>query len=66
LGRLPAGTRHSCHRDTGAGVHPKVVSERLGHASIGVTLDSASHVMPGMHKEAAEKLDAGLRAALAT
>ena len=49
-----------------AGVHPKVVSERLGHASIGITLDTYSHVMPGMQEEAAEKIDAGLRAALAS
>jgi integrase len=48
-----------------AGVHPKVVSERLGHASIGITLDTYSHVMPGMQEEAAEKIDAGLRKALA-
>ena len=49
----------------GAGVHPKVVSERLGHASIGITLDTYSHVMPGVQEEAAEKIDAGLRKALA-
>ena len=48
-----------------AGVHPKVVSERLGHASIGITLDTYSHVMPGMQDEAAERIDAGLRKALA-
>jgi integrase len=48
-----------------AGVHPKVVSKRLGHASIGITLDTHSHVMPGMQEEAAEKIDAGLRKALA-
>jgi len=47
------------------GVHPKVVSERLGHASIGITLDTYSHVLPSMQEEAAEKIDAGLRAALA-
>ena len=46
-------------------VHRKVVQERLGHASIGITLDTYSHVMPGMQEEAAEKIDAGLRAALA-
>ena len=40
-----------------AGVHPKVVSERLGHASIGITLDIYSHVMPGMQEAAAEKFD---------
>jgi hypothetical protein len=46
-------------------VHPIVVSERLGHASMGITLDTCSHVMPGMPEKAAEKIDAGLRAALA-
>lgn len=40
------------------GVHPKVVSERLGHSSIGITLDTYSHVLPGMQTEAAEALDA--------
>ena len=48
-----------------AGVRAKVVSERLGHASIGITLDTYSHVMPGIKQEAAERIDAGLRAALA-
>ena len=48
-----------------AGVNVKVISERLGHASIGITLDTYSHVMPGMQEEAAAKIDAGLRAALA-
>jgi integrase len=40
----------------GAGVHPKVVQERLGHASIQITLDTYSHVMPGMQAEAAAKV----------
>ncbi len=40
------------------GVHPKVVSERLGHSSIGITLDTYSHVLPGMQEEAAEAFDA--------
>ena len=34
----------------------KIVSERLGHASVGITLDTYSHVMPGMQEEAAEKI----------
>ncbi len=38
------------------GIHPKVVSERLGHSSISVTLDLYSHVIPGLQAEAAEKL----------
>lgn len=47
-----------------AGVHPKVASERLGHSSIGITLDLYSHVMPGMQADAAEQVDAALRAAI--
>lgn len=47
-----------------AGVHVKIVSERLGHASVGITLDTYSHVIPALQEEAAEKIDAGLRAAL--
>lgn len=39
------------------GVHPKVVSERLGHAGITITLDTYSHVIPGLQDEAAAKLD---------
>jgi integrase len=39
------------------GVHPKVVSERLGHAGIAITLDTYSHVIPGLQDEAAAKLD---------
>jgi len=36
-----------------AGVHPKVVSERLGHANIGITLDTYSHCLPTLSEEAA-------------
>jgi integrase len=39
-----------------AGVHPKVVQERLGHSSISVTMDIYSSVLPGMQREAVEKL----------
>jgi integrase len=39
------------------GVHPKIVSERLGHASIGITLDTYSHVLPSMQTEAAQAAD---------
>jgi integrase len=37
----------------GAGVHPKIVSERLGHATTGVTMDLYSHVAPSLDAEAA-------------
>ena len=36
-----------------AGVHPKIVSERLGHATVGITLDLYSHVTPAIAREAA-------------
>lgn len=39
-----------------AGVHPKIVQERLGHSSITQTLDTYSHVIPSMQKEAIKKL----------
>jgi len=39
-----------------AGVHPKVVQERLGHSSISVTMDIYSSVLPGMQREAVERL----------
>ena len=42
-----------------AGIHPKVVSERLGHATISITLDTYSHAVPAMQEEAAS-LIAGL------
>jgi integrase len=41
-----------------AGVHPKVVQERLGHSQIAITLDTYSHVLPSMGRDAAKKLDA--------
>jgi integrase len=46
------------------GVHPKVVSERLGHSTVGITLDVYSHVLPGLQKEAAKRVDQALRIAL--
>ena len=36
-----------------AGIHPKVVSERLGHATVSITLDTYSHAIPAMQEEAA-------------
>jgi integrase len=46
-----------------AGVHPKIASERLGHSTVGITLDLYSHVMPGMQANAAEQVDAAIKAA---
>jgi integrase len=47
-----------------AGVHPKIASERLGHSTIGITLDLYSHVMPGMQADAAEQVDAAIQRAV--
>jgi integrase len=44
------------------GEHPKIVSERLGHATVGITLDTYSHVLPGLQAAAAERLAVALGA----
>ncbi len=38
------------------GINPKIVSERLGHASVVLTLDTYSHVLLDMQKDATNKL----------
>jgi len=43
------------------GEHPKVVSERLGHSSISITLDTYSHVMPDMQKNLARAFDSAMK-----
>lgn len=40
-----------------ANTNPKVVAERLGHSTVKMTLDTYSHVLPSMQKEAADKLN---------
>lgn len=37
------------------GVHPRVVQERLGHATIGITMDTYSHVLPSMQADAVQR-----------
>jgi integrase len=44
-----------------AGIHPKVASERAGHASISITLDVYSHLISGIQEDAAKRIDAALR-----
>lgn len=39
------------------GVHPKIVSERLGHATVSITLDTYSHVTPGLQEAAARRFE---------
>ena len=48
-----------------AGVHPKIVSERLGHATVAFTLDTYSHVVPGMQEAAAKAFDEVLQGTVA-
>jgi len=51
------GLRHSMATlMLAAGEHPKVVSERMGHSSVAFTLATYSHVIPGMHEQAAQRL----------
>ena len=68
-GRLPRVRLHDLRhthatQPLGLGVHPKIAQERLGHSSIGITLDLYSHVMPGMQDDAVAKVDAALQTAL--
>jgi integrase len=46
-----------------AGVNPKVASERLGHSTITLTMDTYSHVLPDMQQDAIDRVDALLRTA---
>jgi integrase len=42
------------------GIHPKIVSERLGHSSVSVTLDTYSHVLPGLQEAAVRRFEEAL------
>ena len=53
--------RHSCATiHPVEGKHPKYVQERLGHASISITLDTYSHVIEGMDGGLADAMDDAL------
>jgi integrase len=47
-----------------ANVHPKIAQERLGHSNVSITLNTYSHVVPGMQRDAVAKVDAVIQAAL--
>lgn len=50
--------RHTCASLLlGSGAHPKIVQELLGHASIKITLDTYSHMLPNMQEDALKTLD---------
>ena len=44
-------------------MHPRIVSERLGHASVATTINVYSHVLPDMQRDAADALDKLVRLA---
>ena len=49
------GLRHTAASYmVGAGISPKVVQQRLGHAHVSVTLGLYSHVMPSHDRDAAD------------
>jgi integrase len=53
--------RHTCATLLlGKGVHPKIVQELLGHATIAITLDTYSHVLPNMQGEAVSAMESAL------
>jgi integrase len=54
---------HASHMLAG-NVHPKIVQERLGHASVAITLDIYSHAIPTLQQSAALTVDDALQAAL--
>ncbi len=50
--------RHTCATLLlGKGVHPKLVQELLGHSNVSITLDTYSHILPGMSNKAANAMD---------
>lgn len=65
--RGPHGLRHTwATLALRAGVHPKVVSDRLGHSTIAVTIDTYSHVAPSLDASAADTVAAQIFGARAT
>jgi len=53
--------RHTCATLLlGKGVHPKIVQELLGHATIAITLDTYSHVLPNIQGEAVSAMESAL------
>jgi integrase len=53
--------RHTCATLLfGKGVHPKYVQELLGHANVAITLDTYSHIIPGMGDQTARAMEEAL------
>jgi integrase len=49
--------RHTCASLLVQGIHPRVVMEILGHSQISLTMNTYSHVIPTLQKEAANRMD---------
>jgi integrase len=60
LERIPLKNPRHTHASIAlaAAIHPKVVSERLGHATVSMTLDTYSHIIPVLQESAAELIEA--------
>lgn len=55
------GLRHaSATMQLQEGVHPKIVQERLGHSTISLTMDTYSHAIPDMQKDAVDAIERSL------
>lgn len=57
----PTSSRPICARASlllAQGVHPRVVMEQLGHSQIALTMDTYSHVIPALERDAADRLNA--------
>ena len=53
--------RHTCATlPLSKNVHPKIVQEMLGHANVAITLDTYSHVLPGLGDRAASAMENAL------
>ncbi|SVE63234.1 uncharacterized protein METZ01_LOCUS516088 [marine metagenome] len=66
---LPYGTLHGLRHAfatslLSANVHPAVVQSALGHSSISITIDTYSHVMPGLEEADARRIDEVLKQAI--
>ena len=62
---LPRVLRHNhATHLLASGVHPKIAQQRLGHATVAITMDLYSHVLPGTQADAASRVDEALQQAL--
>ena len=59
-GEPPTRVKASATLLLSRGHHPKLVQELLGHASVAMTLDRYSHVLPGMGEQTAAAMEAAL------